>query len=859
MKKNYISGLLWILIIMNLSVTGCKMNRPSKAADRYRMFNAEWRFVRDSLVGAEQPAFEDSDWMVVDLPHDYSIMDLPGDDGPDQIGPFSKSSPGGGRSNGNVLGGTGWYRKHFTIDKSDAGKTVVLSFDGVYMETEVWVNGKQAGVHKYGYTPFWFDVTDLLNPEGETNVIAVKVDNTGRNTRWYSGSGIYRDVHLIVTDPLHVAVWGVQVTTPQISTASANVDLNVTVQNDGETTADAEVNVKILNSNKRNVGEDEKTLKLSPHASNISKFQITVSKPDLWSLETPEIYEAEVTVKVDDKITDTYTQSFGIRTLEFSAEKGFLLNGKAIELKGACMHHDNGLLGSAAIDRAEERKVQFMKANGYNAIRCAHNPPSETFLNACDRIGMLVIDEFVDMWETPKNPEDYSVFFKEWWKKDLESMILRDRNHPGIILWSIGNEIREWTNPEGLEISRGLIGVIRENDPSRFITEAINAFGLQDWGNAPALDLLDVAGYNYAYARYEPDHINHPDRIMMGTESFPEQAFDNWILVEEYPYVIGDFVWTGLDYLGEVALGRSQYVDPSQQPQRRRAQPFAGGPPAGGPPTGGPPAGGPPSASGFPGAMPNQSFRRPSNWPWFGAWCGDIDITGEKKPPMIYRDVLWDNSKLEINVHAPAPEGMVERVGRWGWPDEWPSWNWKSNEGKPLQVRVFTKGDRVKLELNGKVTGEQTLTIENKYAAVFDVPYEPGELKATAYENGKEIAVKVLKTTGDVVGIRLIADRSSIKADRNDLAFVTIEAIDNSGLVVPDADVKVKLTVSGNGELAASGNGSPDDMESFNRPLINTFKGRAQAIIRPYATPGTITLKAESEGLKEEVLKISAK
>jgi beta-galactosidase len=844
MKRSFYHGLLCLTAIIGLSLAGCKNNSTSKLTDRYRMFNAEWKFVRDSLIGAEQPTFIDSEWMIVDLPHDFSIMDLPGDDGPDQIGPFSKSSPGGGRSPGNVLGGTGWYRKHFILDKSDEGKTVVLSFDGVYMETEVWVNGRSVGVHKYGYTPFWFDITDFLNPPGETNLIAVKVDNNGRNTRWYSGSGIYRNVHLVITDPLHVAVWGVQVTTPKINETAASVDLNATIQNDGETASDALVSVRILNMNNKKVGEDEKTVQVGPLDHITANFQITVNDPDLWSLETPDMYSAEFTISVDGKVTDTYIQTFGIRTLEFSAEKGFLLNGMAINLKGACIHHDNGLLGSAAIDRAEERRVEFMKANGYNAIRCAHNPPSETFLNTCDRIGMLVIDEFVDMWETPKNPEDYSVFFQEWWDKDLEAMILRDRNHPSIILWSIGNEIREWTNPEGLEISRDLIRVIRENDPSRLITEAINAFGMADWGNAPAFNLLDVAGYNYAYARYEPDHLEHPDRIMIGTESFPQQAFENWFLVEKYPYVIGDFVWTGLDYLGEVALGRTQYVDPSQINQPRRVQP---------------PSGGPPAAGLFPGATPNQSFRRPSNWPWFGAWCGDIDITGEKKSPMIFRDVLWDNSILEINVHAPIPEGMVDRIARWGWPDEWPSWNWKGSEGKPLRVRVFTKADRIKLELNGKLIGDQTLTIDNKYAAVFDVLYEPGELIATAYKSDKEVAVKILTTTGDVAGIRLVADRNTINADRNDLSFVKIELVDNNGVVVPDADAKVRLSLSGNGEIAASGNGSPDDMESVNKPIINTFKGKAQAIIRPFAKTGKITLTVESEGLKAAVMYISVK
>ncbi len=839
--------------IIILLFTGCRSSNEQANAGRDTLFNTGWKFVRDSIVGAEQPRFNDSQWITVDLPHDYSIMDLPGDDGPDQIGPFSKSSPGGGRSPGNVLGGTGWYRKHFSLEKSDEGKTAVLQFDGVYMETEVWVNGKEAGVNKYGYSPFWFDITDLLNPTGESNVIAVKVDNTGRNTRWYSGSGIYRNVHLVLTDPVHVVVWGVYVTTPEVRKDEAIVDLAVTAQNDGRASANTVIKVNILDVNGKSVVQAESPLLIESSATIAENFQIPVKDPDLWSLDTPDLYHAVISIETEGKISDTYTQTFGIRTVEFSAEKGFLLNGGPIELKGGCMHHDNGLLGSAAIDRAEERRVEIMKANGYNAIRTSHNPPSETFLNACDRVGMLVIDEFTDMWETPKNPEDYSRFFAEWWKRDLEAMILRDRNHPSIILWSIGNEIREWTNPDGLRISENLIGVIREKDPSRLITEAINAFGLADWGNAPAFELLDVAGYNYAYARYEEDHKQHPSRIFIGTESFPVQAFENWDMVEKHPYVIGDFVWTGWDYLGEVALGRSQYAEPRQQNERRSGPPPSGGPPSGGPPSGGPQASGPNQ-----GPQPNQ-FRRPSNWPWFGAWCGDIDITGEKKSPMLYRDILWDNSKLEIMVHEPIPEGLVERVGRWGWPQEWPSWNWKESEGKSLQIRVFTKGDMVKLELNGELIGEEEVSAETKYTAVFDVAYQPGELKATAYDNGKEIATKLLQTAGEPVSVRLTADRNEINADRNDLSFVKIEVVDKNGQIVPRDSIPIRLTLTGNGELAASGNASPYDMGSFNRPVINTFKGRAQAIIRPFTTKGNITLSAEAENLKTGKVMIKCK
>lgn len=818
------------MILMNLLFPDCLANNAAGNSERDRLFNTGWKFIRDSIPGAEQPGFDDSKWMVVDLPHDYSIMDLPGEDGPDQIGPFSKKSPGKGNSTGHVIGGTGWYRKTFILGKADEGKTVIINFDGVYMETEVWLNGKKAGIHKNGYTPFWFNVTSLLNGAGKPNVIAVKVDNTGRNSRWYSGSGIYRNVHLTLTQPVHVATWGVNITTPEIKQSSAVVDVEVTTQNENEKEVNALITINIKDKDGRLAGNAKDKIVLAGKSGKITKKQIEVNNPALWSVESPHLYNAEITIEVNKKVTDKYYQTFGIRSIEFSAEKGFLLNGKPVELKGGCMHHDNGLLGSAAFDRAEIRKVEIMKANGYNAIRCAHNPPSSAFLNACDRLGMLVIDEFTDMWEYYKNPQDYSRFFREWWNKDLTNMILRDRNHPSIIMWSIGNEIYEQNDTTRLRIGKQLTECVRKLDNTRAVTQAITEFFYPDgWDSTePAFALLEVSGYNYGPGKYESDHQKYPQRIMYASESYPINAYDYWNPVEKLPYVIGEFVWTSMDYLGEVALGSTSYVPGSQ------SKVFS-------------------IPAGF--KLPrgvnifDLQVRRPSAWPSYVAGSGDIDITGEKKPQMYYRDILWNNSKIEINVHAPIPEGFAENISMWGWPDEWPGWNWKGNEGKPLQVRVFTKASHVRLELNGKLIGERDLLPEDKYTAVFEVPYQPGELKAVALENGKEIASKVLKTSGVAAGIRLVADRSIINADRNDLSFVRIEAVDMNGQVVRDAEVKVKLTISGNGELAATGNASPNDMESVNKPVIKTFKGKAQAILRPFSTAGNIKLKAESEGL----------
>jgi beta-galactosidase len=838
MKKMNAYRFLKLVILLNL-IFSYTAKSQNKEPERDRLFNNGWKFIRDSIPGAEQTGFDDSKWMTVDLPHDYSIMPLAGEDRADKVGPFSKKSPGNGNSTGHVIGGTGWYRKSFTLNKADEGKTVIINFDGVYMESEVWVNGKKAGIHKNGYTPFWFDITSLLNTEGKTNVIAVKVDNKGMNSRWYSGSGIYRNVHLVLTQPVHVAEWGVYVTTPAIKQNSAMTDIAVTTRNDGGTEANATVTVNIKDKNGSVAGTSKYNIILSGKSENITKKQVEVKNPLLWSVETPNLYSAEITIKVNDKIADTYKQTFGIRSIEVSAEKGFLLNGKSIELKGGCLHQDNGFLGSATIDRAEVRRVELMKANGFNAIRCAHNPPSETFLNACDRLGILVIDEFTDMWESHKNPQDYSRFFSEWWNKDLTDMMLRDRNHPGIIMWSIGNEIPESSTTAGVNIGKQLVDRVKALDNTRVVTEAISEiFTPGGWKNTiNAIELLDVAGYNYTWTKYESDHEKYPSRIMFASESFPGDAYDSWKPAEKFPYVIGDFVWSAMDYIGEVSIGTATIVPEAKKAIFKM-----------------------PAELKLPAGMNifDIMSKMPSNWPYFISGCGDIDITGEKKPQMFYRDVLWDNSKLEINVHTPIPAGYAENLSGWGWPNELQSWTWKGCEGKPLQVRVFTKSSHVRLELNGKTVGEKDLSAGDKYIAVFDVPFEPGELKAIASDNGKETAIKVLKTAGEPFAVKLVADRNKINADRNDLSYVKIEVVDANGQLVPKDSLKINIAISGNGELVASGNTNPKDMASVNRALLDTYKGKALAVIRPTGTGGSIKLTAESQGLKAAELIIQA-
>jgi beta-galactosidase len=812
--------------------------------NRQRPFNSDWKFVKDTLTGAENPAFDDSKWRTLDLPHDWSIEDLPGPQTEDQTGPFSKKSPGGWLS-GNTLGGTGWYRKHFTLGQEDKGKLVKVLFDGVMTESDVWINGKHLGYHPYGYTAFAYDLTPYLNPTGQSNVLAVRVKNIGFNSRWYSGSGIYRNVCLIVTNPLHIDLWGVYVTTPEVSEAEANVNLTVKVINPTERDADIKIKVRLIGEDGIVSGQAEKSEKIAANGNIESSQTIIIKNPELWSPDSPNLYRVVVDILSNGKPVDTYTMKTGIRSIKWDARNGLQINGKTVKLRGGNIHHDNGILGAAAFSRAEYRRIEILKENGFNAIRSSHYPPSTKFLEACDSLGMFVLDEAFDVWEKIKIPGDYNRFFKTYWKQDLESMLLRDRNHPSVIIWSIGNEIIERADPRGLEITGQLVGVIREFDTTRPVTEAINGFssffgGVHEWSySAPAFALLDIGGYNYGWREWENDHKLYPERIMMTTESSSVDMFRIFTMVEKYPWIVGDFVWTGMDYLGESGCGAG-YIDNEEVNYGTYVPQF------------------------------KKGFGR--GWPWFGAWCGDIDILGHKKPRMYYRDVLWNHSQMEMAVHKPLPSGIREHVGDQGWPDELQSWTWSVNDGDTMEVSVYTRCTSVRLELNGKVIGEKpiskdldlpnvntskTCDVTPNLVARFNVPYAPGELKAVGITDGKVAVIKMLKTAGAPAKLVLTPDRSTIRADRNDLAFITVEVADENGMIIPNATVLVNFTISGNGELAAAGNGRTDQVASFRQPYFKTYNGKAMIIVRPFAKSGKITLKARSEGLSPKTVEIN--
>lgn len=808
--ETQLPGMKKLLFLLLLSLL---MLSYANAQRLHKLFDASWKFHHGEVAHASFENFNDQNWRILDLPHDWSIEDLP-NQSDSVIGPFSAKSIGA-TATGYTLGGIGWYRKHFSFENK-AGKKVTIYFDGVYMNSDVFINGHLLGNHPYGYTPFSYDLTPYLK-NGE-NVIAVRVSNEGKNSRWYSGSGIYRHVWLTVTPLLHFAQWGVYITTPEVRDRSATIKVNSKVVNANTTEQNAILRTTIFDKANKKVAEEEKKIDIGEKNSNETLQTFQISNPHLWSPETPYLYHAVSELVVNNKAIERVTNTFGVRSISITASKGFLLNGKRILLRGGCMHHDDGPLGSATIDAAEIRKVHLLKSFGFNAVRTSHNPPSQQFLDACDSIGIIVIDEAFDQWERPKNPQDYHLYFDTSWKKDIDAMVQRDRNHPSVVFWSIGNEINERADSSGLVIAKNLRDEVKLFDNTRLVTEAICGFwdhpGYKWDTTAAAYELLDVGGYNYLWKMYESDHEKYPERVIMGTESFPMEAFDNWQQVKEHPYVIGDFVWTAMDYLGETGIGHTG-ID---------------------------------STPGF----QLQTF------PWFNSWCGDIDLIGGKKPQSYYRDVVWGLSKMEMLVHKPIPAGHKEAVSAWGWPDEVHSYTFPRDEGKTMQVHVYTSFPKVRLFLNGKMVGEQNVSEATKLTAIFNINYERGKLKAIALKNGVAVDSVILKTAGKPSGIRLTADRDKIKANRNDLSYVTAEVVDEKGNVVPDAIIPLQFSIEGPGKIIATGNANPSDMESFQQPQHKTFRGKALMIVQPKKA-GTIRLKATAKGLKSGELVVEAK
>lgn len=810
--------------------------------------DAGWKFFAGDADLAGTRSFNDAAWRRVDLPHDWSIEGRPAKDNPT------------GKGGGFFPAGAGWYRKTFHAPAEWKGKRISVEFDGVYRDATVYLNGHKLGTQPYGYTSFRFDLTpdiDFANP----NVLAVRVDNSAQpNSRWYSGSGIYRHVRVLVTGPVHVGHWGVFITTKQASNGKASLAVRTRVANESAASERLTVETRVVDRAGKEAGRGQAGAEVPAGGESEVSADLAVNKAALWSPESPVLYRAVTRLLRDGKVLDEVETPFGIRTLEWSAVKGLLLNGKPVKLAGGSVHHDNGPLGAMAFDRAEERRVQLLKAAGFNAVRTAHNPPSPAFLDACDRLGLLVLDEAFDAWKASKVKYDYGRDFDEWWQRDLSAMVLRDRNHPSVIFWSIGNEIPEVLVERGPGMAQQLARQVRSLDSSRPVTQAFPTSTSGQYPDA-VISNLDITGYNYNLARHhEEDHRRNPSRIMMTTESFPGQVFTEWRLAKDNPYVLGDFVWTAMDYLGESGIGAWAYATPEQAAQAAKMMSgmqstvdkmFLAM--ANGVDMTALMAQSAPQA----GASLNVLFP---GYPWHASLCGDIDLIGHRKPQSYYRDIMWNGGdRVYATVRLPEPEGKKIAVAGWAVYPTAPMWTWPGQEGKTLQVEVYSGVERVRLYLNGKLIGEKPAGREQEFKALFDVPYTPGTVKAVGVRGGREVAASVLETAGPPARLRLTADRTSVQADGQDLSFVTVEALDAEGRFQPNAGHEIQFAATGPGVIAAVGNADGQDTDSYQGTRRKLYEGRALVVIRTSTQSGAIRLTATAPGLAEAAVTIQAK
>ena len=774
-------------------------------------FDKGWQFNLGDVADAQQTGFNDANWRTLNLPHDWSIE-----------GKFNKDNPATPEG-GALPGGIGWYRKTFTMPASSKGKLVYIDFDGVYQKSTVWINGHELGFRPNGYISFRYELTPYLN-FGSKNTIAVKVDNSVQpNSRWYSGSGIYRNVWLVTTNKVAIDHWGTYITTPEINSKSAKVSLKVRIKN-GSNVTPITIKTTIYDASNHAVAAGGEIIPKDELKDSviISNQLISVKQPFLWSVNNPYLYKVITQVWCGDKIVDTYTTPLGIRYFNFDVNKGFTLNGKHLKILGICDHHDLGSLGSAINTRALERQLQILKAMGCNAIRTSHNPPAPELLDLADKMGFIIMDEAFDCWEWGKVKYDYHLYFKEWHKRDLEDQILRDRNHPSVFIWSIGNEIPQQADTSALRIAPELAAIVHSLDKTRPITTANDR---PDTSNKIIKSgAIDLVGYNYHEYDYAKFHDRYPGKKFIATETtsgletrgyydmpsdsiriWPDwskgkfvgnpdntvSAYDNvrppwgstheatWKVMKKYDFLSGFFIWTGFDYLGE--------------------------------PT-------------------------PYSWPSRSSYFGIVDLAGFPKDIYYMYQSEWTNKPV---LHI------------------FPHWNWP--KGKIVDVwAYYNHADEVELYLNGKSVGIRKKTGDDLHV-MWRLTYEPGTLKAISRKNGKVVLTSVIHTAGKPAKIELLADRSLINADGKDLSFITVKILDKDGNVVPDADNKVDFKLNGNAFIAGVDNGDPVSHDPFKADYRKAFHGLALAIVQAKETPGDVTFTATSKGLAPATVVVKMK
>ena len=800
--------LLLFAIVTLLAIQAAANPRPQNTVT----FNQDWRFHLGDVSDGQRIDLDDSSWRKLNLPHDWSIE-----------GEFAEKNPAG-TGGGALPGGTGWYRKSFIVPATAKGKLLFVDFDGVYRKGEVWLNGHYLGKRPYGYSSFQFELTPYIN-FGAKNLIAVKVDNSEQpNSRWYSGSGIYRNTWLTTIDPIHVDHWGTWINTPEVNEQLAKVAIQTTVINQSQQDLSLTVTTILYDSAKREVARSSTPASMKKGESSIAGQTLSISNPILWSDDKPYLYKAISQVESNGRIVDRYETPFGVRYFSFDINKGFSLNGKHVKIRGVCNHHDLGALGAAVNKRALERQLEMLKAMGVNGIRTSHNPPAPELLELADEMGFIVMDEAFDIWKKEKTKFDYHLDWDEWHKRDLEDLILRDRNHPSVILWSIGNEVAEqWgSHPEAGIISKELVSIVKNLDQTRPITAACNFVSTDNTlitaGN------LDLVGTNYAHAEMHKFPQMFPNRPLIYTETtsalatrgsydmpsdqirrwprkwdeplkdgnadFSCSAYDNcstpwgstheetWKLIKKHDFISGMFIWTGWDYIGE--------------------------------PT-------------------------PYPWPAISSYFGIIDLAGFPKDSFYMYQSEWTSKPV---LHLL------------------PHWNWK--QGEMVDVWAYFNADEVELFLNGKSLGTKRKTGDDLHVS-WRVPFEPGVLKAVSRRNGKVELTKEVSTAGEAAKLVLVPDRKIIQADGTDLSFVTVKVVDKNGVVVPRADNLVNFTLAGPGFVAGVDNGSEISHESFKASHRKAFHGLAMAIVQSKGSAGAITLKATADGLAPVSVTIAAR
>jgi beta-galactosidase len=812
------------------SLDGFVAAMPNAAAPRIReSFDLAWKFRKGDVPGAQSPNVSESDWRALDLPHDWSIE-----------GPFDEKEPSSG-TGGYLPTGIGWYRKHFHLPDSYKDKKLTIEFDGVYENSEVWINGQLLGKRPYGYVPFFYDITPHVK-FGRENVIAVKADNSHQtNCRWYSGSGIYRHTWLLATNKIHVAHWGTFVSSERVSKDGATVRVRTRIQNEGASAVQCTLNTSIFDRDGTVVQAAEAKQSVGAGADYEFVQQIGVTNPHLWSVTDPFVYTVRSTVRAPNQVVDEYETPLGIREAIFDADKGFVLNGERVKLNGVCLHHDGGSVGAAVPERIWERRLEILKEMGCNAIRTSHNPYAAEFLDLCDRMGFLVMDEAFDEWKVPKGqigPNGYSRYFDEWYERDVQSFVRRDRNHPSVVLWSAGNEIGDQENPQGSQTLAKLLKVFHTEDPTRLVTAGCDHIESEPPSNTARpefLALLDVVGYNYVdrwrdrrEKYYSIDRQAFPHRRVVGTESegmgsvrgaypdlFPASSAPTgffqllrgrnidveqlWKFVSTNDYVAGDFMWTGIDHLGE------------------------------------------------------------ARWPNKGSSSGVIDTCGFKKDGFYFYQSQWiDKPVLHV----------------------FPHWNWKGKEGQIIPVTCYTNCDTVELFLNGRSLGVKgyafpRLGMQGRYGNYperarvlrttgdlhlsWDVAYEPGTLKAVGVRQGKPATTVEVVTTGEPAAIELSADRQTIPAHRTGIVHLTTQILDGQGRLVPMADNMVSFAVEGDGMLIGVDNGDPASHESYQSRSRKAFNGMCLAIVRSNGRAGRIRVTATSPSLKSASVNVTTR